>query len=307
MNPNQSGFSLIEVMVSVGLMGALGYVMMNQSDMSAKQQAKASFNQQVNSLVSSVQNELSRSENCSATLSIPIPLTYGTVTAPTVVNEIRRGRLDLTTTPPQVRDNGLLFKIRAENSNGVYIDSIHLIRRPGDNRKVLRLSLKPGSISATGEIREKDILGGDVFFKDILLSPRDNGGNTVLGCHTETSNLLASSCMAMPGGTWNETTQTCDTNDIVVRGDLVQLWLTKDGFVVATKPANVEDGEVTCQKSSKRCNRTDSDCTLPACPPNHYQGPAWEWDRTQSTWDKACMKSAKCIYVSQPAGWMVKP
>ncbi len=303
----QSGFSLVETMVSVGLMGALSYVMYTQSDMSAKQQAKAVFNQQVNSLFNSIQTELSRSENCTATLALPSPKTYGTASSPTIINEIRRGRLDLATTPPEVKDNGLLFKVKSENSTGVFIDSIHLIRRPIDNRKVLRITFKPGNITADGQIRLKEMLGGENYSKDILLSPRDNGGDTVLGCQSEITNLLASSCLSLPGGIWDQNTQTCNISEIVLRGDLVKLWLTKDGNLTSTKPADAANGQVTCQKSSKRCSRTNMDCSLPACPSNHYQSSAWEWDRKQSMWDYACMKSANCMYMSQPAGWMVKP
>lgn len=306
MKCNERGFSLVETMVSVGLAAGLGYVMMTQSEMSSKQQARAAFSQQVNSLTNSIQTELSRSENCTVTLGSK---TYGTELNPTLITEIRRGRLDVTSAPPEVRDNGLLFKVKAANSNGIYIDSIHLIKRTGDQRKVLRVTFKSGSISDAGVVREKDVLGGDAFSKDILLSTRDNPSDEVISCQSETTNLLAASCLSMPGGEWDDATQTCKPTKVVTRSDLVQLWLTKDGTITMNRPANAENGTLTCQKDSKRCSRTNNNCTLPACPANHVPGSEWEWDRCQNSIcsDKACMKSAKCYYISQPAGWMVKP
>jgi hypothetical protein len=126
-------------------------------------------------------------------------------------------------------------------------------------------------------------------------------------CYFDAMNGVEDSCDKLKGAVWNDLTKKCELPKAIPTSSLVPIWAASDGSLVTTKPADVEHGEVTCQKSSKRCSRTNLDCTLPACPPHHYQTGPWEWNRSQSTFDKACMKSAKCMYVAQPAGQIVKP
>ena len=300
----QRGFSLVETMVAVGLTAGLGYILMQQSDMSNKQQQKANFNSLVNSEAVVAQKVLSRSENCTASLR---NLKFGTTVAPTIVTEVRKGIANLATTPPTITSGELILKTQAPNASGVYIESMHLITRPGDNKDVLRVTYVSGDISG-GVVRNRAKgLGSSRIPKDFVMMTQKRADGTIESCYSEASNLLATSCSTMPDGQWNATTQKCTINGIVKRSDLIQLWQTKDGTLTMNKPADAKNGEVTCQKSSKRCSRTNNDCSLPACPPNHYRSGEWEWDRKQSTWDYACMKSANCMYQAQPAGWMVKP
>jgi type II secretory pathway pseudopilin PulG len=305
MKLKQGGFGLMEVMVSVGLTGVLSYIVMQQSDMSSKQQAKANYNQALNTLTTSIQAELSKSENCSASLR---NLAYGTMASPTVVTIIRKGIVNTVTTPPTITNGPTLFETRKSGSIGIYIDQMGLMKRPLDNKKVLRVHFKPGDISGTGVIKNKAQLGGKSISKDFLISATDNvAGTVILSCQSESTNLLSSACASLPGGVWNNLTKKCEVSGVVTDTDLRPLWSTASGGISPNKPADVPNGEVTCQKSSKRCSRTNANCNLPACPANHYPGTAWEWDRKQSTWDYACMKSAKCVFRSTQAGWMVKP
>jgi hypothetical protein len=301
MKLKQAGFGLMEVMVSVGLTGVLSYIVMQQTDMSSKQQAKASYNQALNSLTTSIQAELAKSENCTMSL---INMAYGTMDSPTVVTSIKKGIVNPVTNV--ITYGGVLFSTRKRGSVGIYIDQMGLIKRPLDNKKVLRVHFKPGDISATGVIKEKAQLGGKNISKDFLISATDNF-SVIQSCQSESTNLLSSSCASLPGGVWNDTLKKCEISGIVTDSDLIPLWNLPTGGISPIKPADVPNGQVTCQKSSKRCSRSSGDCTLPACPANHYYGTPWEWDRKQSTWDYACMKSAKCMFTSTQAGWMVKP
>lgn len=304
MRLKQGGFGLMEVMVSVGLTGVLSYIVMQQTDMSSKQQAKANYNQALNTLTSSIQAELAKSENCTATLR---NMAYGTMASPTVVSVIRKGIVNTVTTPPTITNGPVLFQTRKRGSVGIYIDEMGLMKRPLDNKKVLRVHFRPGDISGAGVIKDKaQLLGGKSISKDFLISATDNG-TLIQSCQSESTNLLSSACASLPGGVWNDTTKKCEISGIVTDADLIPLWNLSSGGISPIKPADVANGEVTCQKSSKRCSRSGGDCSLPACPANHYQGAAWEWDRQQSAWDKACMKSAKCMFRATQAGWMVKP
>lgn len=302
-NHSQKGFSLVEVMVAVGLTAVLGYVLMQQSDMSKKQQMKASFNNLVSTQAAAIQKELTKSENCTASFR---DLKFGTQNNPTVITDIRRGIADMTQTPPVINPGQSIFKINQAGASGIYIESMHLIQRPGDNKDVLRVTFVSGDVVGT-QVRERERgYGASKIPKDFFIMTQKRDDQTIASCYSESVNHLATACLTLPGGVWDGTTQKCTITGIVKRSDLVQLWRTKDGTLAITRPADVENGEVTCQKSSKRCSRTNMDCTLPACPPNHYYGRIWEWDRKQSMWDKACMKSGKCMYSSQPGGWMVK-
>ena len=298
------GFSLVETMVAVGLTAGLGYILMQQSDMSKKQQIKSDFNNLVNSQSAAIQKELSKSENCTASFR---DLKFGTTAAPTNITEIKKGLVDLSTTPPTITGGATVFRTRQVGSSALYIDTMQLITRPGDNKDVLRINFVNGDVTASGTRARAKGYGASIIPKDFFIMTQKKADGTIVSCYSETTNLLATACLTMPGGVWNSATQKCDISGIVKRSDLVQLWLTKDGTITMNKPADAPNGEVTCQKSGKRCSRTGLDCTLPGCPPNHYHSGAWEWDRKQSTWDYACMKSANCMYQSQPAGWMVKP
>jgi type II secretory pathway pseudopilin PulG len=302
MNLKQHGFGLLEVMVSLGLTGVLAYIVMQQSEMSSKQQAKVVFNQALNTTMNSIQAELAKSENCTATLK---NLSYGTIANPTEVLVIRKGIINTVTSPPSINDGPILFQKLQNGSTGVYIEKMDLIKRPLDNKKVLRVHFKPGDVVA-GEVRAKKQLGAQSISKDFLISSSDTG-LTVKSCQSESTNLLSSACASLPGGIWNDTTQKCEISGIITTANLLPLWNLAGGGIGTIKPADAINGKVTCQKSSKRCSRTNADCSLPACPANHYQGTPWEWDRKQSTWDYACMKSANCMYQSTQAGWMVKP
>ena len=65
---NQRGFSMVEVMVAMGLLGVLGYGLMKFTETSGLQQQKMTFNQGLNSFTNSIQTELAKKENCSASL-----------------------------------------------------------------------------------------------------------------------------------------------------------------------------------------------------------------------------------------------
>lgn len=302
------GFSLVETMVAVGLTAGLGYVLMSQTEMTKKQQQKTDFNQLVNSQAAAIQKELGKSENCTATFK---DLAFGTATSPTVVGEIKKGLVNLATTPPTITAGPVLFKTRQAGASGIYIDSMHLIRRPGDSKEVLRVTFASGDVVGTTTRDRTKGFGASRVPKDFFIMTQKNSSNVITTCYSESTNLMNTACLSMPGGVWNPTTQKCDITGIVKRSDLVQIWTTKNGGIATTRPADSENGEVTCQRSGKKCSRAGgSDCSLPACPAGHYHSTPWSWNRDQSSgWgvDHACMKSAKCMYSSQPAGWMVKP
>ena len=309
---NQQGLGIVQVMVALAATAGLTYSILHNASVSNKQMAKASFDQQFESQVNEVQAELAKLENCTATLR------GKTISAiPVAVPSVKRGTLNTTTTPPSVVVGPDIFSTLKPNSQGVYISSIHFLTRterdPMDvtrtiTNDVIRVQFQSGDISATGVVRPRaNALGASNMAKDFIIQSDKNAAGVISTCFSDSANLVENSCQNLAETVWNEQTKKCEFPNAIPKGDLVQLWITKTGALAYNKPADAENGEVTCQKSNKRCSRTSLDCALPACPANHYKGPAWEWDRKQSTWDKACMKSAKCMYVPQRAGWVVKP
>lgn len=301
----EKGFSLIEVMVAVGLMGVLGYVILQQTDMSSKQQNKASFNHQINMQTNAILKELSKGENCTASFQ---NLKFGTSASPTIVANIRKGITNYSATPPTVTAAENLFETRKANEVGVYIDSMHLITRASDNRDILRVTFASGDIDSARNVRKKKSGGVPSISKDFVLLTEKRANQTIERCYSEQSNILSTSCKTLPDGVWNPVTQKCEITGIVKKTDLLPLWTTPSGSISTVKTPPYKVGNVECRCSNKRCSR-DSNCwcSLPACGSNASHTNIHRFDRRQSVVNKECILGADCTFQSQQAGWMIRP
>ncbi len=65
---NQTGFSLVEVLVTVGILAGAGVMLMQQQDMTSKTKQKMNLDQEVDSFVNQIKRTLSEQQNCSVTL-----------------------------------------------------------------------------------------------------------------------------------------------------------------------------------------------------------------------------------------------
>jgi prepilin-type N-terminal cleavage/methylation domain-containing protein len=310
MKYNESGFSLIEIMVAVGLLGALGYVIMQQADMGSKQKVRADFNHLINTQTNAIQKEISKSENCTASFK---GLRFGTPAAPTNVNAIYSGVVNNSTTPPTVTRGPVpLYEVNKRNESGIFIESMALLIR-GDNKEVLRVKFGSGDVSNTGVVRKKNVPGKNSAIKDfVVMTEKMNTGagiGTIIDtCYGEQANSLKTACTSMPGGAWNSVTKKCELNDLVTRDDLIQLWSTPSGGLSSTKPAATNVKDVECRCSNKRCSRASGCwCNVPACPAGSTATGHRRFDRRQGIANKECILGAQCMFQSQPAGWMVKP
>ena len=312
MKLNQDGLGLVQVMFAIAAVGGFTYAILQNNSVSNKQLAKASFDQHLETQVEEIQTELAKLENCTATLKDKI-----FSASPATIPSIKKGVLDTSTVPPGVIVGPNIFNIKKPNSIGVYINSINILTRtevdPLDPTRtwtndVIRVQFNSGDVNNAGVARDRASgLGATQITRDFVIQSSKQSTGQVITCFSDSSNVVENSCESIPDTVWNPTTKRCEFPNAIPKSDLVQLWITKDGTIAYNKPADAPNGEVTCQKSGKRCSRTGLDCTLPACPANHYHSGAWEWDRKQSTWDYACMKSANCMYMAQRAGWLVKP
>jgi hypothetical protein len=318
MKLDERGIGLIQVLIAFAGAAGIGYTIMNQGDIDNKIKLKLNFDQHFESQAGYLRSEMSDILNCSASLK---GKAIGTETAPTTLattDGLFRGNLNLTN---QIVRGSQIFAVRAPGSSGIYADKMQILSRPevyfdhavgayvtGPLQDVLRIFFVAGSVDQNGTPKPLKLvgMGGTEMSLDIPMITKINAG-TIDTCYFDSMNAVKESCQKLQDAQWNDMTKECELPKAIPTSDLVQLWSDVSGNLTINKPADVEHGEVTCQKSSKRCSRTNSDCSLPACPVNHYRGPAWQWDRRQSMWDKACMKSAKCMYMAQPAGSIVKP
>ncbi len=318
MKHGQRGIGLIQIMIALAGVAGISYTIMQQGDVDNKIKIKNNFDQNLESISSVIRSDLSDILNCSASFA---GKTIGTLAAPTELSlndGIFKGNLNLNN---QIIRGSKLFGIRTPNSNAIYVDRMQILSRPfiyfdnatnayvtGPNQDVVRIFYRAGSINATGTPKNLNIRGLGATEKnlDLPLVVKLNA-NVIETCYFDPLNSVKISCEKIAGAIWNEVTKKCDLPNAIQSSELIQLWLTNTGTLNVNKPADKANGQVTCQKSSKRCSRTNMDCNLPACPANHYQSAPWEWDRKQSMWDYACMKSANCMYVSQPSGRIVKP
>lgn len=323
MKLGQNGIGLIQVMIAVAGVSGISYTIMNQAEMDRKIKVKANFDQQYEAHAQLIRSELSDVFNCTASFAgKPV----GNEATPTVIpatEGIDKGHFNQLTN--LITPVSMLLGIRSPGSSGLYIDQMQLLSRPpvyfdhatggyetGDPQDVLRVSFIAGSIDSNGGIRPSASgLGPGERSLDIpLITKKD--GLVIETCYFDAMNSVREACENIPNAVWDDLTKKCELPLAVLTDDLMPLWTNAGGALVSVRPPDVPNGEVTCQKNHKQCGRTEMDCNLPACPANHYIGGAWEWDRCQQdTWvgcvDWACMKSAKCMYIAQPAGYMVKP
>jgi type II secretory pathway pseudopilin PulG len=314
MKRNEAGFGLLEVMIAVGLTGIIAYVVMQQSTISSKQQSKASFNEALNSLVTSMQKDLAKNENCSVSLA---GKSFGTIDNPTYITEIKKGMMDVLP-PHDYKPGPVIYSVRQKGSTEVYIENMQLIRRPSDNKKVLRVFFKAGDPERkepNGKIIERDFYGGKEVSRDFLIASEEDkiNTNTIVSCKSESSSQQETACYRFPGGVWNEELQKCDITGLVKKPELMQLWTLSNGGVGTLKPPS-QRKQVECRCDEKQCSRARKPCTcaLPDCENSNWQYGVkrWTYSRNEKQINfinEECMYAAHCEFNSQPAGWMVKP
>ena len=329
MKLGQSGFGIIQVMIAISATAALTYVLLRQSEVTNKQQVKASYDQALQAQVHEIQTEMAKLENCTASLR-----GSNFTSTPTTVGSLRKGFRD-TINPETIIDGPVMFSTMKPNSVAVYIQDMNILTRtekdpnfPTDptktiNRDVLRVNFVSGDIDSSGNVRERAKALGAVSkgFDFFIQSTKDASGN-VLTCFSDNSNAVANTCKAITGTIWNETTKKCEFPEAISKGDLIPIWTQPDGGVSVTQPPPTllmishpligsMPAKVSCQCSGKKCSRAPNPCrcSVPACPSGYTQVNFSNWNRDQSSGfgvDHACMYGSNCQFNSQPAGYLVK-
>lgn len=315
---NQTGFSLVEVMIGVGIAAGIGVMMMRNQENANKIQGKVVANQDISSAVNILQTQLSNRAVCSRSLAgkkpvvkvpgaaIPpesvVPLLFDAIINPlfngtTVTNEF------ILKSPhrPHI-EPGLL------PGNKVRLESMRLISHT-DGKDYLEALF---NVNPTGAVNPKAYGGQELIKRFPILSVKDPVTQVIISCYSEQSNLVGTAvfdaCKSL-GGTL-DSNKKCIVPDLIKKSDLIPLYLNGAGVLTSTPPEN-KAGEQTCQKNPKKCSRTSMNCSV-SCPSGQFPRNEREWDRCQSRAfgacvDWACMKTVDCMYVPNPIGHMVKP
>ncbi len=182
---NQRGFSMVEVMVAMGMLGVLGYGLMKFTETSGLQQQKMTFNQGLNSFTNSIQTELAKKENCSASL---MNLASGAH-----INEIKEGKVDPSpsnTTGAIIPTGRILMKKHNPLDNsGLFIDDM-LYTQNQAGKDVLRVTFVAGSIDAAGNRKLKKLVGSSTLKRDFIINAiKDPSTNLIINCYSDFTNL----------------------------------------------------------------------------------------------------------------------
>ncbi|MBA2404250.1 MAG: hypothetical protein H0V66_05725 [Bdellovibrionales bacterium] len=178
----QHGFGMLEATVALGMMGVGAFLFMKQSESTSQQQQKMAFNQAINSYANSLQTELAKKENCSATLN---NLAIGAN-----VTAVKEGMVDPLSPVGAIIPTGkILLKVRNPQDNGMFLNSL-LYTTNAAGKDILRAKFVAGSINAAGEVKLKKVFGASELQRDFVINAIKNPttGN-VVNCYSDFSNL----------------------------------------------------------------------------------------------------------------------
>lgn len=186
MKMNQSGFSLVQTMVAVGLTGVLAMVVMKNQETSTNMQQKNNSNQVMAQTTQIVQKLLNDRASCSASLS-------GKSTGSTIDKLIQAqvNPADYNAFIP----TGILVEENKPLQSGVIVKKMTIINDSGLDYLEVEFNLDPNN--------KTKMVGGKEIKKRFQLQLAKDGGGVIDTCHSESDNLVQTSavesCKAMKG------------------------------------------------------------------------------------------------------------
>lgn len=258
---SQSGFGLVEVMVSVGLMGGLAVFMMNQSEQSSKMQTKMNFNADLNAATNFLQTNLSKKDNCTLTL-----LGMGVGDEITQINYGIPNPVVPTDPPILDPDKNPILKGAVLGNSTLQIKEMFLISKtdPATGTVIgdaIRVSFRAGRMGSDGVFIPIKTVGSTELNRDFMVNGPKDGANKYINCFSETGNMVETavqqSCESFgTSATWNNSTQKCELGGIT----LYKNTLT-GAFDTTIHPSN-SYGAYTCARCGGDCNACPAGWTL---------------------------------------------
>jgi prepilin-type N-terminal cleavage/methylation domain-containing protein len=238
MHKRQDGFSLVEVMVAVGLMGGLAYFLMQQQDSSSKLQTKMNFNQDLNSVSTQIQTMLAKKANCTLTVS-------GRKVGQSL-DFIRTGiddPINPLTAPPIFKKN-LFEKNKMIGNSQLQIESISIVEKKDELGVVIgdaiRVKFRAGRMGSGGVFVPIKAVGSTNLSKDFLINGVKNPLGFYTSCYSESGNMVETAiqeaCTSM-GAVWDAATKKCKLTNlpkcIMVEGSACGTVFTQEGSEMA--------------------------------------------------------------------------
>jgi type II secretory pathway pseudopilin PulG len=287
MKNNQSGFGLLETLISVAVISVITYGVMNQAELVGRVKGKAEFSEQVTTITNSIKMALGNTQTCtdfvsdvpigtfqelvriggnSSTTSLYVPgagLAYG--------GEIINRNLSLphVGATPDVPSSGSQPQLpppilswdpatsNYKNIEGLEVKKIQLVS--DGYRLILRFTFeKPSILSAIN-------LGGSVVTKDIFIRGNKYPGIAkLMDCESDFKVSVKDFCLNANGTSWESgASEKC----------IYPATLKKSPPVITTRPIYIINGKLVSDKlvisSTASCSCPSSNCLCtcsPTCP-----------------------------------------
>jgi type II secretory pathway pseudopilin PulG len=209
---NNLGVTLLEVTISVALIGGTALMLMQQQQTASKMQSKMNYNHDLNSVANIIQTELAKRSNCTATLlgkanktivdgkETPTPIDEGIKIVdpqdPTKIKTLFHPMAD------GIVDNPLdLPKLNiSEMTLEPFDPSIT------SGLDVLRVKFKAGRVDHLGRFVASDhreMMGSGEITKSFLIKGKKDSNGRYIHCYSETASYIESACQTQ-GGKWDD-------------------------------------------------------------------------------------------------------
>jgi type II secretory pathway pseudopilin PulG len=204
---NERGFSILEVMVSAGLIGGLAVMLMTQQQTASKIQTKMSYNQDLNTVTTMIQTQLGKMNNCTATVA-------GKKVGDNLTDGIK------VEDPANPNTFKTLFKPITKNASGnthqlesskLKITEIKLVKSDPtdpDSLDAIQVKFEAGRLDDSGRFIASEMMGSGHITKRFLIQGKQAADGSYENCFSESQNLVETSCVTQ-GGTWDEVNQRC--------------------------------------------------------------------------------------------------
>ena len=195
----QAGFSIIQVMVAMGLAAVLSVAMMKQQETAGKMQQKMVANQDLNGITNQIQTMLANRSNCTFNLEGEMAGTLANPKGSTInPNRLAYGFYDgtnfvLKPNAPIPFEGG--FPI---GSTGYIIKDMHLYR-DSDGQDQLSVNFRIGKRTPSGEFVYKvGGIGTPDTSKSFRIMGEKNPDNTFKECYSEAGEILEGLMKELP-------------------------------------------------------------------------------------------------------------
>jgi type II secretory pathway pseudopilin PulG len=264
----QSGFGLVEVMISVGLMGGLAVFMMNQSEQSSKMQTKMNFNADLNAATNFLQTTLSKKDNC--TLSL---IGRGVGDEITQINYGIPNPVVPSDPPILDPDKSPILKGAVLGNSTLQIKEMFLVSKTdpvtgtviGD---AIRVSFRAGRMGSDGIFIPIKTVGSTELNRDFMVNGPKDGSSKYINCFSETGNMVQTaiqqSCESLGStATWNPITQKCVLGGVTLyRNTLTGAFDTTVHPSYNYQPFNCANCGSNCNACPAGWNMTSNSCSM---------------------------------------------